>query len=118
MRNLIMTFAFLFMLSATFAQTTNDTFIEKDGKVEATYYYDNGVVKQHGFFNKDGKLEGTWTSYDINGKKTAVGNYENGKKVGKWFFWSSDQTLAEVDYKGQKVDNVNVWKKSSVASRE
>ena len=35
---------------------------------------------------KTENLQGTWLSFDVKGKKTAVGNYENGKKVGKWFF--------------------------------
>ncbi|OYX25681.1 MAG: nicotinic acid mononucleotide adenyltransferase, partial [Flavobacteriales bacterium 32-35-8] len=28
------------------------------------------------------KLHGTWTSFDTKGNKVAVGNYENGSKVG------------------------------------
>ncbi|NQY05138.1 MAG: nicotinic acid mononucleotide adenyltransferase [Flavobacteriaceae bacterium] len=118
MRKIVMMIVFFFAVQVGFAQETQDTFVQDGDKVEATYYYDNGVVKQHGFFNKEGKLEGTWTSYDVNGKKTAIGNYTNGKKTGKWFFWSADNTLTEVDYKNEKVDNVNVWTKSRIASRD
>lgn len=118
MKRVIMSLVFLLALNVTFAQDKQDTFVEKDGKIEATYFYDNGVVKQHGFFNKDGKLEGTWTSYDVNGKKVSVGNYADSKKVGKWFFWGADNTLTEMDYKNYKVNNVNVWKKSGLASTD
>lgn len=113
-----MTIVFLFMVSATFAQETKDTFVENDGKVEATYYHDNGIVKQHGFFNAEGKLDGEWTSYDVNGKKIAEGEYNNGLKTGKWFFWNAENTLTEVDYKDQKVLSVNTWKKEGLVSRE
>lgn len=75
--------------------------------VKATYTYENGQVRQQGFY-KDGKLHGTWVSYDVNGKKTALGQYENGKKIGKWFFWS-DTLLNEVDYRDSRVAEVTKW---------
>lgn len=96
-------------VSFTFAQ-------EKDKKVklekkedvtEATFYYDNGEIDQQGFFKND-KLHGTWTSYNLEGDKIAVGNYENGKKVGKWIF-KTNAILKEVDYTNGKIENVNSW---------
>ena len=54
------------------------------------------------------KLQGEWKSYDVSGKKIAVGNYENGKKVGKWFFWNTNR-LSEVDYSNSKIVGVNTW---------
>jgi len=42
------------------------------------------------------------------GEKTAVGNYENNQKVGKWFFWTTD-VLREVDYEDSKIAIVNTW---------
>jgi antitoxin component YwqK of YwqJK toxin-antitoxin module len=80
--------------------------------IKATYYHDNGAIAQTGFYNLDGKLEGTWKSYDANGKKVAVGNYDNGKKVGKWFFWNTNQ-LSEVDYANSKIKDVNTWQRST-----
>ncbi|MDT0558138.1 nicotinic acid mononucleotide adenyltransferase [Ichthyenterobacterium sp. W332] len=83
--------------------------IEKEGDfTKVKYHYDNGVLSQEGTFNAEGKPEGVWTSYDITGNKLAVGNYNNGKKVGKWFFWIED-TLKEVDYINSKIVNVNNW---------
>ena len=40
--------------------------------------------------------------------KVAKGNYEAGKKVGKWFFWEGD-SLQEVDYIDSKIVSVNKW---------
>lgn len=54
-------------------------------KVRVTYYFEDGKVQQEGFF-KDGKLEGTWISYDTDGNKKAIGEYNSGVKTGKWFF--------------------------------
>ncbi|PTX64140.1 hypothetical protein C8N46_101751 [Kordia periserrulae] len=99
--------------ATAFAQSSDKPTLEKKGDlIKATYFHDNGVVAQTGFFTLDGKLQGEWKSFNAKGKKTAVGNYENGKKVGKWFFWNADQ-LSEVDYKKSKIKDVNVWKRNT-----
>ena len=105
---------FVFLITATsFAQEQKAPKVENvAGETEVTYFYENGIVKQHGFFNENGKLQGTWTSYDIQGEKLAIGNYDNGQKIGKWFFWSDD-TLKEVDFIKSKIANVNEWKSDS-----
>ncbi|WP_418264648.1 toxin-antitoxin system YwqK family antitoxin [Flavobacterium faecale] len=81
--------------------------------VKATYYHDNGQVMQEGFF-KNGKLQGEWTSYDVNGAKTAIANYDQGKKVGKWFHWNSS-SLNEVDYSNNRIASVKNWKREAIA---
>lgn len=103
--------AVLVMLSVTltFAQETKKVDVNKDGDLTvATYYHDNGAIEQQGTFNQDGKLHGIWTSYDLNGNKTMVGNYVNGKKVGKWLFWSGD-SLKEVEYIDSRIASVSEW---------
>ncbi|WP_418264649.1 toxin-antitoxin system YwqK family antitoxin [Flavobacterium faecale] len=82
--------------------------------VVATYYYDNGQVQQQGAF-KDGKLHGEWVSFDANGKKIAIAEYNNGEKVGKWFHWS-EGTLNEVDYAANKIVAVKNWKNESLVN--
>lgn len=81
---------------------------EVNGKLQATYYHDNGTVAQQGEFCKGGKLQGEWISYDTEGNRVAIGNYKDGQKVGKWFFWSG-QTLKEVDFINSKIVKVNEW---------
>ena len=42
-------------------------------------------------------------------------DYNNGKKVGKWFIWTK-QTLKEINYENNSIASVNVWEpKSKVA---
>lgn len=85
---------------------------EKEGKlVKATYFHDNGNIKEQGFF-KDAKLEGTWTSYNEDGLKIAIAQYDSGKKVGKWFMWHKDQ-LREVNFNNSVVESVKLWKQST-----
>ncbi|MBR9915215.1 MAG: nicotinic acid mononucleotide adenyltransferase [Algicola sp.] len=101
----------LVMLSVilTYAQEKPKVETQKDGDLTiATYFHDNGQIEQQGTFNSDGELHGVWTSYDTTGKKTTLGNYENGKKVGRWLFWSGN-TLREVEYVDSRIASVSEW---------
>ncbi|KAF2520164.1 membrane-binding protein [Flavobacterium salilacus subsp. salilacus] len=80
--------------------------------VKATYYYDNGNIKQQGFY-KDGKLHGKWVAFNENGTKQSIGEYANGVKTGKWFFWS-DATLSEVDYTDSRIADIKRWSREAV----
>ncbi|WP_452220178.1 toxin-antitoxin system YwqK family antitoxin [Lacinutrix salivirga] len=109
----------LLSVTVMFSQNkVNPKFEKKGDKTEATFYHENGKIEQQGFFNKNNKLEGVWTSFDNTGKKTAIGNYKNGKKVGKWFFWTKN-SLKEVDYNSNAITDVSEWKdESKIAVRD
>jgi antitoxin component YwqK of YwqJK toxin-antitoxin module len=111
----IATLAIILISGLTFAQEKSPKLEEVDGMVKATYYYDNGQVQQEGLF-KDGKLEGKWISYDMNGNKKSIAEYKNGEKTGKWFFWN-DKSLAEVDYSKGAVASVKNWNKEAIADK-
>ena len=84
----------LFIGMATYAQQERKLKHNKDTNlIEVTYYHDNGVVSQTGFYTLDGKLQGEWLSYNTEGKKNILANYDNGKKVGKWFYWTDKTCL-------------------------
>ncbi len=107
MKKYILILVFVFIGSSVLAQenTQKVKHVQKKDLVEATYYYADGSVQQVGTFNKEGKLHGTWTSYDIKGNKLAIGSYENGKKIGKWTFWANG-TANEVSYIDSKITNI------------
>ena len=105
--------AFVFIGTIVSAQNKNQPKLETTGTLTvATYYYDNGSVHQEGTFNKKGVLEGLWTSYDFEGNKLSQGNYSNGIKTGKWFFWT-ENSLKEVDFVNSKIMNVSEWDRKS-----
>ncbi|CAH8287237.1 hypothetical protein EV196_109128 [Mariniflexile fucanivorans] len=98
MKKLVFIFAFLITV-VSFGQQKRDLKLNKDTNlIEVVYYHDNGAVSQTGTYTTDGKLQGEWLSFDTAGKKTVSGNYDNGKKVGKWFYYTNE-TIKEVDYK-------------------
>ena len=99
----------IFIGTTAYAQCSKQPKLEVKGDVTlATYFYENGAIQQEGTFNKNGALEGLWTSYDFKGDKLSQGNYSNGIKTGKWFFWT-ENSLKEVDFVNSKIMNVNEW---------
>ncbi|WP_010523037.1 toxin-antitoxin system YwqK family antitoxin [Aquimarina agarivorans] len=101
MKNIIL---FIALVASTFAfaQSEKPTYEIKGDLIEGTFYHENGKIQQQGLYNKAGKLHGEWKSFNAKGEKVAVGNYENGKKTGKWFFWDGS-VLSEVDYSNNEI---------------
>jgi antitoxin component YwqK of YwqJK toxin-antitoxin module len=99
----------------TFAQVSKPILEQEGHLVKATYYYDNGQIQQQGHF-KDGKVEGQWVSYDQQGNKKSLGEYDNGQKVGKWLFWN-DKSLSEVDFAASRIASVKTWKQEALVNR-
>jgi antitoxin component YwqK of YwqJK toxin-antitoxin module len=112
MKNIILT-AVLLVSGVIFGQDIKPKFEIIDNMVKATYYHDNGNVKEEGFY-LDGKLHGKWSSYNQQGEKLAIGEYANGAKTGKWFFWAQN-SLSEVDYNNSKLTGVKKWSKDALA---
>ncbi len=113
MRILYVFMILVFSSSAVVAQEKKDKFIEKGDVIEATLYYDNGMVSQTGFYNKEGNLHGEWLSYNEKGLKTAVAKYNNGEKVDTWFFYQ-DEKISEVTYANSKVSKIKTWESTQV----
>ena len=78
------------------AQNTKPTYEREGDLVKATFFHDNGQVAQTGFYLGT-KLHGEWKMYNKQGDKIAMGNYKEGAKSGKWFYWEG-QALNEVEY--------------------
>jgi uncharacterized protein YxeA len=95
---------FLLVLNVSFAQGVEPKFEKENDLVKATYYHDNGMVKEVGFFKED-KLHDKWISYNEEGKIKVVAMYNNGLKDGKWYL-VGEETVKEVTYKANKVVKV------------
>ncbi len=106
MKNIFLLIVLIMGIGIGHAQKDKDLQLnEETNLLEATYYYDDGTISQKGTFNLAGKLHGEWTSFNDEGKKISVGSYENGLKVGKWFFWN-DSILKEVEYNNNAIAGV------------
>jgi antitoxin component YwqK of YwqJK toxin-antitoxin module len=121
MKNYIILAAVLFS-GIIFAQEVKPVLEPFGKKLKATYFFENGQVQQEGFF-QNGKLEGTWVSYDEQGNKTSSGEYKKGVKTGKWFFWTQNNenaftNLNEVDYSNNRIASVKNWKREAIVNRD
>lgn len=114
MKKYIVSVAVLFSV-VLHAQETQPKLEAVGQLVKATYYYDNGQIQQEGFF-KEGKPEGKWAAFDVNGNKKSIGEYTEGAKTGKWFFWN-DTVLSEVDYSDSRIAAVKNWKQDALVNR-
>ncbi|MGY5352755.1 toxin-antitoxin system YwqK family antitoxin [Wenyingzhuangia sp. IMCC45533] len=84
----------LFVGLVTFGQDKSNIQVEKQGDLyKVTLLHENGMVAQTGYVSADKKLQGMWTSYDVNGKKKAIGNYVDGQKTGSWFHFNRNSEL-------------------------
>ncbi len=111
MRNTITLLAILFITSVSFSQEKQNTYFLDGGVIEATIFHDNGAIAQTGQYTKENKLTREWVSYDVNGNKIAVAQYNNGEKVGTWYFFA-DKNIKEVSYMDARVAKVVTWKSS------
>ncbi|RZS99655.1 toxin-antitoxin system YwqK family antitoxin [Aquimarina brevivitae] len=111
MKNLAILLVFLFSASMM-GQEVKPKFEKQGDFIKGTFYYDNGEVRQQGFYNAEGKLHGEWKSYDLDGNKIAMGQYKDGVKTGKWFFWNENK-LSEVNYTDNTIATVTTWSNKS-----
>lgn len=88
------------------------TLLEDVNLYQVVYYHENGAISQQGTINMEGQLHGRWESFAESGEKIAMGNYANGKKEGKWFFWNQEG-LSEVDYNQNGIASVQQWKEGT-----
>ena len=84
---------------------------EKPKNGLSTNFYINSKQKKSEGEYKDGKQEGRWIEWWINGQKMSEGNYKDGKKDGNWTWWfmeCGNQCVGE--YKdGSEVGNWVWW---------
>lgn len=113
---IILIFVFVFGFTFSYGQTTKVERTASTQVMKFTQFHDNGEIAQHGHIYRN-RLDGVWESFDAEGNKTAVGNYDSGVKAGTWFFWTDEQ-LIEVEFTNNKVQDVIYWNTSErTASR-
>lgn len=106
MKKIVLLLICVFFSINIFAQDEKNKKIEKVGDLyEVTIFYNNGNVMQHGFLNKDNKLHASWESYNEDGSRKCVATYNNGVKVGTWFYWNKGKRTM-VTYKDNEIIDV------------
>lgn len=102
-------FYLLFALSIASLSAQEKKVVTKEGTntFKVVYYNKAGNIIQQGFI-KNKMLHGEWASFYNDGRKAVSGQYDKGKKVGKWFFWNQGK-IREVDFVDNNVVKVLDW---------
>lgn len=94
---------------------TKSIYTVDDSQVSVTNFYENGTIKEKGFYNNNGNPDGVWTSFDTNGNKNAQAFYVDGQKEGIWLhFDNSNKTVKQVTYSGDLAVNLEIKDASDV----
>jgi antitoxin component YwqK of YwqJK toxin-antitoxin module len=67
----------------------------EDGRILATYVFDEGVITGQGIMNEQGIRTGPWKELYPDGKTKAEGMYKDGKKTGRWKYYYPDGTIEQ-----------------------
>lgn len=98
--------SFLLFTSFLIAQESENRIVVPVGDMfEVTIFYDNGSIMQHGFLSKEKKLHASWESYYDDGRRKCYATYNNGVKVGIWYYWY-DNKITKVEYENNVVISV------------
>lgn len=113
MKNKMISLIALLMFTFGYAQELKPKFEQEGDLIKGTYFFENGAVKQIGYFNNN-KLHGEWVSYDSEGNKTTIAHYENGKKTGVWLVLANG-VVKQITYDSNKVIDVKDLKERDLA---
>lgn len=107
MKIILNTLLLLFCITAFSQEQKVDYEKINNEMIKVTYYFaDNSdLIEREGFFDGNGKLHGTWVSYNLEGNKTSIAHYLNGKKDGVWTYFKEDK-INLVTYKENKIIKV------------
>lgn len=106
MKKIFLTLIVLFCTSFIYSQNNKLQKTEIKGDLtEVTFYYEDGVIMQHGFYTADGKLHASWESYNTDGSLKCYATYNYGVKVGIWTYWNENK-MTKVTYDNNKIIDI------------
>lgn len=107
------------------AQNLPATEFHADGKVKCSYekvdaqsvrmtrFHENGAVAEQGQY-RNGKPDGRWQTWEVDGAKTSEINYQNGVRDGEFRVYDrANGTVTEIVYAAGKPTSANKWMKDS-----
>lgn len=117
MRKIVLALAFV-MISGqiSIAQGVEPTYEKQDDLVKVTYYYENGQVKEQGYFKGD-KVHDQWVAFDKEGNITTIARFDHGKKDGTWFM-EVDGKMKELTFEANKLLEVEDMDESALSFNE
>lgn len=109
MRHLLLILTLVLTTGSLCAQEQKIITKEGNNTFKVVYLNEDGNIMQEGFI-KNNKLHGKWSSFNKTGIKIISGQYEKGKKVGRWIFRNNGK-IKEVEYSDNTIVSVVNWDK-------
>ena len=115
MRHLIF-IVILFLSSFGLGQIKDEITMEKD-LIKKTSYYEDGSIREVGYFDSKEKRHGIWTLYYRNGNRSSVASFKHGLKHGEWIIYDNNSTIVcRMFYsEGKKVGTWEIYKDGELA---
>ena len=107
MRHLLLILTLVLTTGSLCAQEQKIITKEDYNTFKVVYLNEDGNIMQQGFI-KNNKLHGKWSSFNKTGIKIISGQYEKGKKVGRWIFRNNGK-IKEVEYSDNTIVDVVNW---------
>ena len=85
MRHLILVTLF-FLCGMGFGQTTEELTLE-DSLIKKVSYYEDGSIREVGYFDLNERRHGKWVLYLENGNRKSVASFQHGLKDGEWIVY-------------------------------
>ena len=82
----------------------------KDGKITDAYIMHRGRMIGHGIIDEEGRRQGPWKEYYIEGPLRAEGNYLNNLHTGEWKFYHLNGQLEQIGRYDKKGKGTGNWK--------
>ncbi len=115
MKHLILVTLF-FLCGMGFGQTTEEVTLE-DSLIKKVTYYEDGSIREVGYFDSKEKRHGIWTLYYRNGNRSSVASFKHGLKHGEWIIYDNNSTIVcRMFYnEGKKIGTWEIYKNGELA---
>ena len=115
MRNLIL-IVLVFLSIVSLGQKDNSIIME-DNRIKKITYYEDGSIRETGYYDMKGNRIGVWVMYHNNGNVIMVGEFKNGLKHNEWTVYNSNGVLISRMFfnNGKRTGKWEIYKEGELA---
>lgn len=114
----VLTSILIFLSSLSYGQIKDSLILEND-LIKKISYYQNGNIRETGYFDLDEKRHGKWFLYLENGNCISVASFNHGLKHGEWKVYDKNGNLVcKMFYNnGEKIGTWEIYKNGELAEQ-
>lgn len=114
----LLTIILISLSSLGWSQVQDSLFLEED-LIKKVSYYQNGNIRETGYFDLSERRHGKWTLYLENGNCVSIASFNHGLKHGEWVMYDDNGNIAcRMFYKnGEKTGTWQLYKNGELAQQ-